>query len=366
MSDSFHFWTVDVAKEVGIPRLEFHIHGLFGLSAEDSLRRFKPHLKVGSDAEPFVLEGLPDKVEFTRLRLPDHLRNNKNGMLSLVDAIDDAEEKSFGVIVNSFYDLESDYADYFRNVASRRLWAIGPVTMWVSGHDKPEIKGGEEGNILGWLDSKEANSVVYVSFGSQAHICKGQYHEIAHGVEGSGHPFIWVARTSVYDDDGGEDQWFPEGFEVRVKESNKGLIIKGWAPQLAILGHKNVGTFVTHCGWNSTIEGLSNGLPFITWPLFAEQFYNESLLVDVLKVGIRVGNDEWVSQYAEPKVAVTRDKVEAALRQMMGNGEEVAEMRRRVKKLGEKSKVAVQKGGSSHHDVCALVEELKARQKSNE
>ncbi|MGV7428852.1 hypothetical protein PJI19_29315, partial [Mycobacterium kansasii] len=82
---------------------------------------------------------------------------------------------------------------------------------------------------------------------------KAQFHEIARGLEGSGQPFIWVVRPNLFKDQG-DDGWFPEGFESRVSDSNQGLIIKDWAPQLVILGHGSLGAFVTHCGWNSFLE----------------------------------------------------------------------------------------------------------------
>ena len=69
----------------------------------------------------------------------------------------------------------------------------------------------------------------------------------------------------------------------------KGLIIRGWAPQVLILDHEAVGGFMTHCGWNSTIESIAAGVPMVTWPLYAEQFCNEKLVKDVLKIGVDVG-----------------------------------------------------------------------------
>ena len=69
----------------------------------------------------------------------------------------------------------------------------------------------------------------------------------------------------------------------------RGLVIKGWAPQVLILSNQAVGTFLTHCGWNSVLEGIVARVPVLMWPLGADQFVNDSLLVDELKVTIRVG-----------------------------------------------------------------------------
>ncbi|KAL7248574.1 hypothetical protein ACSBR2_003334 [Camellia fascicularis] len=151
-----------------------------------------------------------------------------------------------------------------------------------------------------------------------------------------------------------------------MTKSGQGLLVKSWAPQLLILEHANIGGHLTHCGWNSTIEGIGAGVPMITWPLVAEQFFNESIVVDVLKTGIRVGNEEWLSYIWEPKVTVTREKVEAAVKWLMaGNGgDEVDEMRRRAKEVSEKAKKAVDHGGSSNADAIALINELKSRRHS--
>ncbi|KAK9287555.1 hypothetical protein L1049_015976 [Liquidambar formosana] len=148
-----------------------------------------------------------------------------------------------------------------------------------------------------------------------------------------------------------------------MMESKKGLIIRGWAPQLLILEHAAVGGFMTHCGWNSTIEGVSAGVPMITWPLSAEQFYNEKLITDVLRIGLRVGSVEWASWNSERKVSARREKVTEVVERLMGGGDEAVEMRKRAKELGEKAKRAVEKGGSSYSDADALIEELKSRRK---
>ncbi|KAF5957554.1 hypothetical protein HYC85_004779 [Camellia sinensis] len=66
----------------------------------------------------------------------------------------------------------------------------------------------------------------------------------------------------------------------------------GWAPQQKVLGHPSVACFLSHCGWNSTMVGLSNGIPFLCWPYFAYQFLNQNYICDVWKVGLRFNHDE--------------------------------------------------------------------------
>uniref|UniRef100_A0A2N9FN76 Uncharacterized protein n=1 Tax=Fagus sylvatica TaxID=28930 RepID=A0A2N9FN76_FAGSY len=156
--------------------------------------------------------------------------------------------------------------------------------------------------------------------------------EIAIGLEGSEQHFIWVVKKEKNDE--GNEEWLPEGFEKRVE--GKGLIIRGWAPQIAILDHEAVGGFVTHCGWNSTLEGVSAGVPMVTWPVSAEQFYNEKFLGDSIK----------------------REAIQKAVIRIMV-GEEAEEMRSRARELGKMAKKAVEENGSSYSDLNNLIEELK-------
>ena len=196
---------------------------------------------------------------------------------------------------------------------------------------------------------------MYVCFGSMAKFNSDQLKEIVSGLEASGKNFIWVVRKVKEEEEKGEDQdWLPEGFQQRME--GKGLIIKGWAPQVLILDHPAVGGFVTHCGWNSTLEGVAAGVPMVTWPVAAEQFYNEKLVTEVLKIGVGVGVQKWVRTVGD---FVRREAVEKAIRRVMV-GEEAEEMRKRAKELGEMGKKAVAENGSSYSNLDGLIEELKS------
>ncbi|KAF7126752.1 hypothetical protein RHSIM_Rhsim11G0163000 [Rhododendron simsii] len=116
-----------------------------------------------------------------------------------------------------------------------------------------------------------------------------QLYEIAMVLESSGQQFIWVIRREKNKEK--NEGWQPDGFEERMKDT--GLIIRGWAPQVLILDHKAVGGFLTHCGWNSTSEGLSTGVSMVTWPVFGEQFYNEKLVTEILRIWISIGALKW-------------------------------------------------------------------------
>ncbi|KAJ9175293.1 hypothetical protein P3X46_013863 [Hevea brasiliensis] len=361
--DVFHRWSAEAIDRIGILRITFSGNGCFPRCVQENMARYKPHEKVGSDLEPFVVPGLPDRIELTRSQLPFFARQG-----GLPRRMTKPDENSFGVAVNSFYELEPAYVEYFQKELGNKAWLVGPVSLCNRNVEDKAERGQktaiDEQSILNWLNSKEPNSVLYISFGSLARLAPEQLLEIAHGLEASNHPFIWVIGKifqSTEKEQGSQKNWLPNGFEDRIKESQKGLIIKGWAPQLLILEHIAVGGFMTHCGWNSTLEGVSAGVPMITWPITAEQFTNEKLITDVLKIGVKVGSMEWLSWSSEPSAAVKRDNVETAVKRLMGGDEEAAEMRSRAKDLGEKAKRVVEEGGSSYNDANALIQELQSR-----
>ncbi|KAK2665015.1 hypothetical protein Ddye_003589 [Dipteronia dyeriana] len=167
------------------------------------------------------------------------------------------------------------------------------------------------------------------------------------GLEASGQNFIWVVK---------KEDWLPEGFETRMV--GRGLIIRGWAPQVLILDHEAIGGSLTHCGWNSTLESVTTGVPMVTWPLSAEQFYNEKLVTDVLKIGVGVGAQEWSHWTEDKRSIVKRDDLKNAVTKLMV-GEDAEEMRNRAMALKEMAKRATEEGGSSYSDLHAFLEELK-------
>ena len=147
-----------------------------------------------------------------------------------------------------------------------------------------------------------------------------------------------------------------------MRESKRGFIVKNWAPQLVILDHLATGGMVTHCGWNSTLECITTGLPMITWPLFAEQFFNEKLVTDVLRIGVGVGVKQWRPDWSEAgrNEVVKREQIEKAVALLMDSGQEAVEMRKRAGMLASAARKAVESGGSSYPNLLALINELKS------
>ncbi|KAG0495600.1 hypothetical protein HPP92_000316 [Vanilla planifolia] len=352
VSDSFMPWTYDITAAHGIPRVVFLGSNFFSMCAMHAVQHHKVHENAPPDAAAaIVIPGLPHRIEIFRSQMIDLTKAPPDfGEIFLQGAA--ANRKSFGEVVNSFYELEAEYYEYCTKEMGNRAWHVGPVSLCNRDPAAIRARGAAEndGRCLRWLDEQSKPcTVLYVCFGSLSILSSEQLREVAQGLEAAGHPFILVVRKSG-------DEWMPEGFEDRVKE--KGLVVRGWAPQIEILGHRATAGFMTHCGWNSSLEGICAGLPMLTWPLFAEQFYNERFLVDVLKVGVAVGSKEHVVILEKRKEVIGASDVETAVRKFMAEGEEANERRRRAKELAEMARKAVEEGGSSYNDMGRLLQDL--------
>ncbi|TKY68847.1 UDP-glycosyltransferase 72B1 [Spatholobus suberectus] len=195
-------------------------------------------------------------------------------------------------------------------------------------------------------------SVLYVSFGSGGTLSQEQITELAYGLELSNHKFLWVVRapSSLASDaylsaqnDVDLLQFLPCGFLERTKE--QGMVVPSWAPQVQILSHSSVGGFLTHCGWNSTLESVLKGVPLITWPLYAEQRMNAVVLSEDLKVGVRPRVNE--------NDLVEREEIADVVKRLM-QGKEGREMSKRMKELKEAATNALKEDGSSTKTLCQL------------
>ncbi|THU59602.1 hypothetical protein C4D60_Mb07t03820 [Musa balbisiana] len=189
---------------------------------------------------------------------------------------------------------------------------------------------------MSWLDSKPPASVVYVSFGSMAALCQEQMEELAQGLSATGKHFLWVVRSS-------ETDKFPPGFVEGCRD--RGLVVP-WSPQLEVLAHPATGCFLTHCGWNSTVEGLSLGVPMVAMPQWTDQPTNAMYVEEVWGVGVRVREDG--------EGLVRRVEVERCVREVMEGGRS-SEMRRNAARWRALAKAAVGQNGSSDKNIVELI-----------
>ncbi|RVW94966.1 UDP-glycosyltransferase 88F5 [Vitis vinifera] len=186
-----------------------------------------------------------------------------------------------------------------------------------------------------------------------------QVKEIAYGLERSGQRFLWVLKIPPVDNKSKEikqenlvwndfdlDELMPEGFLERT--NNRGMVVKSWAPQVAVLRHQSVGGFVTHWGWNSVLEAVFAGVPMVAWPLHAEQHLNKAVLVENMKMAIGVeqrNGDRFVSGA----------ELERQLKGLM-DSEEGRDLRERINKTREMAVEAWREEGSSTTALAKLAD----------
>ncbi|KAK8517602.1 hypothetical protein V6N13_127765 [Hibiscus sabdariffa] len=257
-----------------------------------------------------------------------------------------------GILVNTWEELQPATLAALRD---RKLWGdiikvpifpIGPMVTPASPIDSNKTE------VFDWLEKQPIESVLYVSFGSGGLLSNEQMVELAYGLELSQQRFIWVVRPPAQkkSSDGsfftvgnssnaneGLASYLPEGFLDRTK--NVGFIVWDWAPQVEILRHESVGGFLSHCGWNSTLESITNGVPLIAWPLYAEQRMNAALLAEELKVAVRPKTLPW-------KGIVGREEIKMVVETLLVE-EEGHAMRGRVKELKSSGETAWNDNGSS-------------------
>ncbi|CAI9097913.1 OLC1v1034432C1 [Oldenlandia corymbosa var. corymbosa] len=359
LADMCHPWANQVAEKFGVPRLMFHGFCCFSLLCLHNLSTSKEMDDVTSDSEYFVVPDLPHRIELTRAQVGGLARPLVPDWKDIQDEMREAENGAFGVVINTFEELEPDYIPQYKKAKAKKVWCIGPVNLC----NKDKLDIAERGNkasinehqCLKWLDSQEVNSVIYACLGSITRLSTSQLIELGLGLEESNRPFIWVIR----DPSAEFQKWLlEEKFEQRLH--GRGFLIHGWAPQVLILSHPSVGGFLTHCGWNSTIEGICSGVPMITWPMFADQFINEKLVVNVLKTGVKAGMEipVFIGQEETAGVQVTRNDTKMAIDKLMDEGEEGQVRRARAQELGKVAQKALDAGGSSHQNITQLIQDL--------
>ncbi|KAG6789777.1 hypothetical protein POTOM_005901 [Populus tomentosa] len=200
VADMMFPWATKVASKFGIPRLVFHGTSYFALCASDCLKRFEPYRSVETDLEPFTVPGLPDKIKLTRLQLPPYAKENSE-FSKRMDEISRADLESYGVIMNSFHELEPAYSEHYKMVIGRKAWHIGPVSLCNRDTRDKMQRGGvasiDENECLRWLAMKKFSSVLYICFGSMSKTdySVAQLFEISKALTASGQNIIWAVKN---------------------------------------------------------------------------------------------------------------------------------------------------------------------------
>ncbi|KAL6888180.1 hypothetical protein ACP4OV_009206 [Aristida adscensionis] len=343
--DFFSSSMLPLAGEFGVPGYIFFPGNLAG----NVVMRSAMESNEGASAAGEYRD-LPDSVRLpggASLRhadLPSAFRDCKAPVFASILDEGRRHRAVAGFLVNTFYEMEPDNVEELRRAAEQGayppVYPVGPLVRSDAAEED------DASACLEWLDRQPEGSVVYVSFGSAGALSLQQTAELAAGLEASGYRFLWVVRMpslgttgrshhgDVDDDD--PLAWLPEGFLERT--SGRGLAVAAWAPQVRVLSHPATAAFVSHCGWNSTLEGVAAGVPMLAWPLYAEQRMNAAVLTEVTGVALRLG--------AAADGLIAREEIAAAVRELM-DGEMGREVGRRAGDLRQAAARAWAADGSS-------------------
>ncbi|CAK8561899.1 unnamed protein product [Lathyrus sativus] len=261
--------------------------------------------------------------------------------------------KSDAILVNTWDDLQhrdlKALNGELSGVMKVPVFAVGPLVRQTESEMSQDTE-----SMFQWLNKQPKESVIYVSFGSGGTMSCEQMREIAFGLELSKQRFIWVVRAPTGEaadaaffttgssngfDENEIGKQLPEGFVERIK--NVGLLVSEWAPQVTVLKHPSIGGFVSHCGWGSVLESLTNGVPMVAWPLYAEQRMNATFLAEELGVGVK-------TTASLTKNLVGREEIARLVTNLVGqNGKNNHRMRDKVREIKVSAEKALCQGGSS-------------------
>ncbi|CAJ2634218.1 UDP-glucose flavonoid 3-O-glucosyltransferase 6-like protein [Trifolium pratense] len=356
--DMFCTSMIDIAKEFSLPTLVFFTSGVASLGLNLYFHTLRERDNVGptqlQQQAELAIPTFANLVPSTSLPGSVLSKESESFFMNNVGGLKNAD----GIIVNSFEELESHAVHSFSSHPELSslpiIYPIGPILA-----PEPKTKSiVEPDDIIKWLDDQPPSSVVFFCFGTRGSFDEDQVKEIAHAIENSGARFVWSLRKpqpkgamapptdySLSD----LSLVLPEGFLDRTR--GVGRVI-GWAPQTQILAHPATGGFVSHCGWNSTLESIYFGVPIATWPLFAEQQTNAFQLVVELKAAVEIALDYRVEFNEGPNYLLTADKIESGIRSVLDNDE----VRKNVKEISEKSKTTLLEGGSSYTYLGRLID----------
>ncbi|KAL5851344.1 hypothetical protein ACOSQ3_006462 [Xanthoceras sorbifolium] len=236
------------------------------------------------------------------------------------------------VLCNSAHELEPATFD-----TEPKIRPIGPLL----GNNLSTNSRPEDSICLKWLDQQPLKSVIYVAFGTTTFLNQTEFEELAMGLELCNRPFLWVVRSDITPN---LKDAYPDGFQERV--GSRGLIVS-WSPQKLVLEHPSIACFLFHCGWNSVLEALSNGIPLLCWPTFADQFQNENYICNVWKNGLGFNRDD--------EKIVTREDIKNKVEELLNN-----EMyKANALDLKEKLMNSIKESGCSYTNLNSFVEWVK-------
>nr|AYR16631.1 UDP-glucosyltransferase UGT86A16 [Polygala tenuifolia] len=304
IADTFFVWPSKIAKKFGLFHVSFWTEPalIFTLYFHMDLLRKNGHFDCNNVRDD-PIDYIPGVHQIHPKDVMSYLQDADTSTVVhqiIFNAFQDVRAADF-VLCNTLQDLEPDTIAALR--AHLPFYAVGP--LFPAGFTKSSVATSlwSESDCTHWLSTKPKSSVLYVSFGSYAHVSKKDLIEIANGLLLSNVNFIWVLRPDIVSSDNVDP--LPVGFREAVREC--GMIIP-WCCQIEVLSDPAVGGFLSHCGWNSILESLWCEVPLLCFPLLTDQFTNRKLVVDDWKVGINLSDHK----------NITKDDVSRNVNRLMG------------------------------------------------
>ncbi|XP_042511007.1 anthocyanidin 3-O-glucosyltransferase 7-like isoform X1 [Macadamia integrifolia] len=334
LSDAFLWFSADVAEELGVPWIAAYFGGACGLTTHVNSDLIRSTIGVG----PSAIAGREDEtLDFIPGLSSLPIRDVQEGIIigdlesafnRMLHQMGQKMPQATAVVVNDFEELNppiiKDLKSKFRNCLS-----VAPFTL-----NYPPQSDSDTSGCLSWLDKQKPSSVVYISFGTVGGLPLPELEVLAEGLEASGTPFLWSLKDKL-------KEQLPDSFLNKTRK--RGLIVP-WVPQLRVLQHTAVGVFMTHCGWNSVLESILNGIPVIGRPIFGDHHLNGRFISDVWKIGIRIDHGVY-----------TKDGVMKGLDLMLCK-EEGKKMMEKAQALKELAKRAIEIDGSTSRNFQTLLQ----------
>ncbi|KAD4386283.1 hypothetical protein R6Q59_009531 [Mikania micrantha] len=361
VTDLLMGFTHTVASELGIPLFLFWTSGAGSLLCFDQYSYLLEKGLMPLKDSSYLVNGYLDtkldcipSMHGIRLKdIPPFIRYTNPGdeyMTQFLSLQIERSKSASAIIFNTFDDLDSDI---FKELSLKfpPCYGIGPLNIIESKIMDKNIKciksnlWKEDYECLKWLDSKEQSSVVYVNFGSITVMTSQQLVEFGWGLAKSNYSFLWVIRPDLVI---GESAVLPP--ELMAEISGRGLLA-GWCPQEQVLNHPSIGGFLTHSGWNSTIESISSGVPMICWPFFGDQQPNCWMACNKWGISMEIDHN------------VKSDEVQELVNELM-RGEKGNCMRKKAAELKNKAHEAcVSPLGSSMANLEKIIHLMKTSSK---
>nr|AFJ52968.1 UDP-glycosyltransferase 1 [Linum usitatissimum] len=335
--DELMYCSEAVAKSLGLPSIMLRTNTVSTFIARDHVLKLIDQGRVPLQ-DSILDQPVPTHYPLRYKDLPTSIFKPVTNFIEIVNNLREVRSSS-AVIWNTMNCLENSLLSQVKQQCKVPIFTVGPMHKFSPPISTSLLK--EDYTCMPWLDSQAPKSVIYVSLGSLACISESELAEMSWGLANSNIPFLWVVRPGLVRG----STALPTGFKQAV--GDRGRIVQ-WAPQKEVLAHYAIGGFWSHCGWNSTMESICEGVPLVCRPNFADQKVTARYVTHVWRVGLQLEGDE-----------LEREVVSGSLRRLM-IGEEGDEIRRRAEEVRGKVEVETRRGGSSVKDLDELVNMIRS------